>query len=73
MAPIVRAKCFISHNHRDNAVAERIAVELANAGAEVWVDDWEMNPGDSLIAKISDAIVDSYYLVVLLSRDFRPV
>ena len=69
MAPIVRAKCFISHNHRDNDVAERIAEELVKAGAEVWVDDWEMHPGDSLIAKISDAIVDSYYLVVLLSRD----
>jgi hypothetical protein len=69
MAPIVRAKCFISHNHRDNEVAERIAEELVKAGAEVWVDDWEMHPGDSLIAKISEAIVDSYYLVALLSKD----
>lgn len=64
-----RARVFISHNHRDKPVARRVAEALLQDGHEVWLDEWEMVPGDSLIAKISEAIVDAAYLVVLLSAD----
>lgn len=63
----VRARVFLCHNHADKPTARVIAAELLDAGHEVWLDEWEMVAGDSLVAKISEAIVDSAYLVVLLS------
>lgn len=43
---------FISYSHADNDVAETLALHLVQAKQNVWIDTWELNAGDSPIAKI---------------------
>lgn len=58
---------FISHNHSDKPFARRLTVDLAALGAKVWLDEAEMNIGDSLIDKIEKAIDEVEFLAVVLS------
>jgi hypothetical protein len=47
---------FLSHSHADKSFARRLAEDLRSAGAQVWIDEAEIQLGDSLINKISAAI-----------------
>jgi hypothetical protein len=58
---------FISHSHRDKLIAKRIASDLEKAGHEVWIDDAEIRVGDDFFDKISEAINQVDYFLVLLS------
>lgn len=60
---------FISHNHKDKPFARRVADDLRRAGANVWIDQAEIQLGDSLIEKIRSGIDDMDYLAVVLSPD----
>jgi len=60
---------FMSYSSKDKTVAKQIATTLMERGIDIWFDDWEMKPGESLIEKISDAITGSSYLFVLLSKN----
>ena len=42
---------FLSHNHRDKDIATLLAAQLRLVGADVWLDDWEIKPGDSIVGK----------------------
>ena len=61
-------KVFLSHNSDDKDSARKIAAALTRAGCQIWLDEAEIGPGDSLIEKISSGIVDAEYLFVLLSK-----
>lgn len=59
---------FISYSHVDKAIAERIAHELTNRGIKVWWDQWDLQPGDSLIAKIFEfGLAKASHFLILLS------
>jgi len=60
---------FISHSHRDSAFATQLASDLRNAGLDIFIDEWSLKPGDSIVQKINQAIRDSDYLIVILSPD----
>ena len=45
---------FLSHNHADKDFARRIGLRLQRRGADIWIDEAEIKPGDSLIEKISE-------------------
>jgi WD40 repeat protein len=49
-----RFDVFLSHNSRDKAAVERLAVKLKSAGLEPWLDKWCLTPGgrwqDELVA-----------------------
>jgi hypothetical protein len=49
------ARIFLSHRKTDASLAERLADELCRAGHEVWFDEWEINIGDSTVARIDKA------------------
>lgn len=59
---------FMSHSSADKPFARRLGNELRGYGASVWIDNAEIRVGDSLIAKISEGISTTDYLVVLLSK-----
>jgi len=61
-------KVFISHSHKDESLAKKIAVVLKNAGLDVW-DDREILPGDNWADKISQALNESNAMVVLLTSE----
>ena len=60
---------FISYNHADKDFAENLAVHLVQAKQNVWIDKWELNAGDSLIAKIEEALEGADAILVILSKD----
>ena len=61
-------KVFISYSHEDRDFAERLANALHEAGEDVWWDQWELMPGDSLIAKIfEEGLARSKAFIVVLS------
>jgi hypothetical protein len=46
----------------------RLAASLRQAGVSVWLDAWELMPGDSVKERIAEATTSSDVLVVFLSR-----
>ncbi len=60
---------FLSHSHSDKEFARRLANDLKKKGVKVWIDEAELEIGDSLIEKISEGIDSMDYLAVLLSPD----
>ena len=59
---------FISYSHSDAAIVNKLAANLVKHNANVWVDSWELNVGDSILNKVQDAIQDSSALLVILSK-----
>jgi TIR domain len=58
---------FISHNHQDKAFVRRLGADLAANGLRPWIDEAEINVGESLIAKIGTAIDEMDYFAIVLS------
>jgi hypothetical protein len=59
---------FISYSHSDATFAIRLAQQLVMRNARVWIDKWELHVGDSLIARIQEAIEGASALLVVLSK-----
>mgnify|MGYP002823473521 CR=1 FL=1 len=64
-------KVFISHNKADKANARLIAQLLVGQGADVWFDEWDLRPGDSITGGIEDGIEGATVFVLLWSVSAR--
>lgn len=60
---------FISHSYNDTEFVRKLASDLASYGIKPWVDEWEIQPGDSIVEKISEGIRQADYILVVLSED----
>lgn len=61
-------RAFISHSHEDKPTARDIAEALRKKGVDAWFDEWEINPGDSLVQKIfEEGLKDCELFLILLS------
>lgn len=58
---------FLSHSSADKPFARRLANRLERAGIAVWIDEAELNVGDSLLHKIADAIDKADYVAAIIS------
>jgi hypothetical protein len=59
---------FISYSHHDGDFATELAAQLVKHKAKVWIDQWELHVGDSLIDRIQMAIQGASALLVILSQ-----
>lgn len=59
---------FVSYAQADKEVARQVAEALRDAGLLVWIDAWELAPGDSIAERIDRGIASSDILLVLLSQ-----
>jgi hypothetical protein len=59
---------FISYSHADELIVSKLAAHLVKHNANVWVDTWELNVGDSILDRVQDAIQESSALLVILSK-----
>ncbi|WP_028301260.1 toll/interleukin-1 receptor domain-containing protein [Oceanospirillum beijerinckii] len=59
---------FISYSHQDEGFVSKLAGNLVNSNAHVWVDKWNLNVGDSILDKVQNAIEESSALIVILSE-----
>lgn len=63
-----RPKAFLSYSHADKEFAINLAKELRQSGIDLWIDKYEIKPGDSLIDKIfSEGLSNTKTFLVLLS------
>lgn len=58
---------FLSHSSKDKAVVRAVAERLKQDGLRVWFDEWILNPGDSVPAKIEEGLEHSRVLVLSMS------
>lgn len=60
---------FLSHSSKDLAVVSAVAERLKADGLRVWLDDWELKPGDHVHAKIDEGLEQSRVLVLCMSAN----
>ena len=60
---------FLSHSAKDKAVVRPLAERLHADGVKVWFDEWVLNPGDSIPAKIEEGLERSRVLVLWTSAN----
>lgn len=58
---------FLSHSHEDKTFARKLAGDLRKEGHAVWIDEAEINIGDSLIEKIREGLDSVDYVAAILS------
>ncbi len=62
-------RLFLAHSSVDKEFVRRLAGDLKLLGHDAWVDEDEILVGDSIPAKIAEAIARSDYLVPVFSKD----
>ena len=58
---------FLSHNHGDKEFVRRLAGDLRGRKVTVWLDEWELRVGDSIVERVQAGILEAGYLAVVLS------
>jgi len=61
-------KVFISYSSKDYDFIMLLAEKLKKDFIDVWVDDWELQVGDSIVQKIGEGIRKSSFLIIVLSK-----
>jgi hypothetical protein len=59
---------FISHRGADAELALKLAEDLRDAGFSVWLDEWEITAGDSIVERINAGLEKARYLVLCYSE-----
>jgi len=64
-----KLRLFLCHSHEDNSEVLYVAqtLEKTHPDFEIWVDEWALKFGDSLLEKIGEAIDQSDRLIVFLT------
>jgi len=62
---------FISHSSRDKDAALKLARTLNLCAIDVWLDDWELEVGQSLTDEIAKAMDDSRYIAILITENYN--
>lgn len=60
---------FISYSHKDKGFVEKLGKALVYNKHNIWIDEWELNVGDSIINRIQETISKSEGLLVVLSKN----
>src|ERR1700674_5746096 len=58
---------FLSHSSKDKAAVRSVAERLRADGVRVWLDEWQIRPGDNIPAKIEEGLEHSRVLVLCMS------
>ena len=64
-----RAKVFISHSSKDEAVVRWLAAQVSAAGHEAWVAEWDPQPGEHLTNKVRKQLAECDAYVLLLTEE----
>src|SRR5262245_24031593 len=59
---------FLSHSAKDQAVVRVLGERLRTDGLRVWLDEWQIRPGDSIPSRIEDGLEHSRVLVLCMSE-----
>lgn len=62
-------RLFLCHTSTDKNFVRKLANDLWHFDVIPWLDEWNLEPGDSLHGKIGDALERSRFVAVVLSPD----
>lgn len=62
---------FISHSSKDKNKALHLAKILNYCAIDIWLDDWELEVGQSLMDEISKAMEDARYIAILITENYN--
>src|SRR5271165_1605529 len=62
---------FISHSSRDKPAALHLAKTLNFCAIDVWLDDWELEVGQSLTDEIAKAMDESRFIAILITENYN--
>lgn len=62
------SSAFISYSSEDKNFVYRVALDLKDHGIKVWLDEWEIDPGDDVRQKIEYGIENYEYFIMVLSN-----
>lgn len=64
-------KIFLSHNYKDKAVVEPVAIKLANIFGQdkIFYDSWTITPGDGIIDTMSKGLESPEFVFVFISEN----
>ena len=65
------SRIFISHSSRDKAAALKLAETLNFCAIDVWLDDWELEIGQSLTDEIAKAMELSRFIAILITENYN--
>ncbi|MDA3845643.1 MAG: toll/interleukin-1 receptor domain-containing protein [Vallitaleaceae bacterium] len=62
---------FLSHNHKDKAIVEHIAIKLTEVFSQdqIFYDSWSMQPGDGIIDKMNEGLGDCKLFLFFVSKN----
>ena len=63
------ARVFLCHSHRDKRFVRRLSEDLEALGVSVWMDEWQLEVGDSLHRCIGEGLEKSDFVGIVLSPD----
>ena len=58
---------FISHSSKDKTAVRELAQRLRADGLRVWLDEWEIKPGDLISLRIEHGLEQSRVLILVMS------
>lgn len=67
----MNVRLFISHSSKDKPLVEQLALALTERGIDVWLDKWEISPGDDIVARINEGLATATAGTIVLSRHSR--
>lgn len=62
------SKIFISHSSIDKEFAKELSKNLIELGHEIWLDEWRIKVGESIIEEVQKGLDDSEVMVIVLSK-----
>jgi hypothetical protein len=69
----MKPKIFLSHSKKDKVFIEKLANDLRSCGIDVWYDEWEIPPGESIRKKIfEDGITSCDLFFIYLTENSIP-
>ncbi len=60
---------FLSHSTKDKPAVRELAARLKSDGLRVWLDEWEIKPGDMIGLKVNQGLEQSRTLVLVMSAN----
>ena len=58
---------FLSHSSKDKPFVRQLAADLSEENILVWLDEQQINVGDSISDKVSQGLAESDYFIIALS------
>ena len=62
---------FLSHSSKDKEIATQLATDMNFCGIDIWLDQWELQIGQSLTDELAKAMDDSRYIAILITGNYN--